>query len=88
MSLKGLGLINVVTNDGFYKVAESIYKQYSEEIDAINDAIAKHCEDGYILAKLETGSASPLQNYYEAIGYKVVIHTGRTKDTIAIGWEI
>lgn len=84
MSLKGLGLIN---NEGFYVVAKKIREQYQDIVTEINNMIVEHYEEGYILTTVDTGTAFPLQNYYEALGYKVVIHTGRTKDTIAIGWE-
>lgn len=84
MLLKGLGLIN----EGFYVVAKKIREQYQDTITKINSMILEHRKEGYILTKVDTGTASPLQNYYEALGYKVVVHAGRTADTIAIGWEI
>ena len=77
----------MINNEGFYVVAKKIREQYQDIITEINNMIVTHYEEGYILTKVDTGTAFPLQNYYEALGYKVVIHTGRTKDTIAIGWE-
>lgn len=75
-------------NLGFYEITQSIYKQYKTLIDTVNKKIEDDWNAGYALVKVDTGEAQPLQNYYNALGYKAVIHTGRTRDTIAIGWEI
>lgn len=75
-------------NLGFSEIAYKIYNTHKNDIDNINKAISRKRMNGenYLLTEV-TCDPTELQNYYHALGdYQVVIHKGRTKDLIAIGW--